>query len=205
MSFTKPIIDKETKIQLKKFLNKNHHGEMKWLERHYEKKIEPKKVWDQVKTVVVIALNYSPKYNPILKNDKNDFANISVYAGNEDYHKVIFKKLFKVTLMVITFFVIIAIYMVTTGQDPEDLAKTLKSSAGKIEKKVEEVKDAAISVADEIEDGMPKGVKRTLNDISEDINEVISKDTKKKIEKEKKKAMKELEKELKKYKKELEG
>ena len=117
----------------------------------------------------------------------------------------IFKKLFKVTLMVITFLVIIAIYMVTTGQDPEDLAKTLKSSAGKIEKKVEEVKDAAISVADEIEDGMPKGVKRTLNDISEDINEVISKDTKKKIEKEKKKAMKELEKELKKYKKELEG
>ena len=93
VSFTKPVIDKETKLKFKTFLDKNYHGDMKWLERHYEKKNEPRKLWDEVKTVVVIALNYSPKYNPILKNDKNDFANISVYAGNEDYHKVIYDKL----------------------------------------------------------------------------------------------------------------
>ena len=38
---------------------------MKWLERHYEKKINPKKLWDKVKTIVVVGQNYSPPSNPI--------------------------------------------------------------------------------------------------------------------------------------------
>ena len=122
----------------------------------------------------------------------------------------IFKKLFKVTLLIIFLLIVFATYMVTTGQEPKDLAKTVKRSAGNIEKQVKKVKDEAISVVDDIGDEMPKGVKRSLNDITEDIDEVISKDAKKTINKvvdkvtvEKKKAMKKLKKELKKQKKEL--
>ena len=43
VGFTKPIVDLKTSIEFKNFLNKNYHGEMKWLERHYEKKKNQKK------------------------------------------------------------------------------------------------------------------------------------------------------------------
>ena len=66
---------------------------MGWLENHYEKKINPKKVWSEVKTIVVIGLNYAPRFNPLLKNDLKKKANISVYAHQKDYHVVIGKKL----------------------------------------------------------------------------------------------------------------
>ena len=43
VGFSDPHVDEDTSIKLKKYLNKNYHGEMKWLERHYEKKVNPKK------------------------------------------------------------------------------------------------------------------------------------------------------------------
>ena len=46
--------------EFKNFLNKNYHGEMKWLERHYEKK-KSKKIWEEVKTIIVVGLNYALK------------------------------------------------------------------------------------------------------------------------------------------------
>lgn len=95
VGFTKPSVDEITKKKYLEFLNKNHHGEMRWLERHYEKKIDPKKMWNKVKTVVVIGHNYTPKDNPLKLNNFDNLANISVYAQNEDYHDVIKKKLDK--------------------------------------------------------------------------------------------------------------
>ena len=59
LGFAKPIVEEKTKKQYLDFLNKNHHGEMRWLERHFEKKINPKKVWDKVKSIIVIGYNYS--------------------------------------------------------------------------------------------------------------------------------------------------
>ena len=52
VGFTKPIVEK-TSRELKNFLDKNHHGEMKWLERHYEKKKIQKKFGIEVKTIIV--------------------------------------------------------------------------------------------------------------------------------------------------------
>ena len=42
---------------------------MGWLENHFEKKVNPKKVWNKVKTIIVIGLNYAPKFNPLIKNN----------------------------------------------------------------------------------------------------------------------------------------
>ena len=93
IGFTKPIVEKRSSDQFKEFIDKNHHGEMKWLERHYEKKKNPKKIWNKVKTIIVVGLNYAPKENPLPINKLQDVANISVYAKNRDYHEVISKKL----------------------------------------------------------------------------------------------------------------
>lgn len=93
--FVKPKIKKNDVINLKNFLDKKMHGEMKWLENHFEKKINPKKLWKEVKTIVILGLNYTPKNNPLNDNRKKKIANISVYARNKDYHEVIGNKLKK--------------------------------------------------------------------------------------------------------------
>ena len=91
--FANPKIEKSTKENYANFLNKNYHGEMKWLERHYEKKVNPKELWNEVETVLVIGQNYSPGINPLKFNLDKSKANISVYAQNYDYHNVIREKL----------------------------------------------------------------------------------------------------------------
>ena len=88
IGFTEPTVDKKAKAEYRKYLEKNHHGQMKWLENHFEKKTNPKKVWDKVKTVIVLGLNYTPQTNPIKKLKNKKMANISVYANNKDYHKI---------------------------------------------------------------------------------------------------------------------
>ena len=51
-------------------------------------------IWNDVKSIVVVALNYSPGLNPLTYNKKRKLnGNISVYAHNFDYHKVIKNKL----------------------------------------------------------------------------------------------------------------
>ena len=94
VGFSDPHVDEDTSIKLKKYLNKNYHGEMKWLERHYEKS-KSKKIWDKVKTIIVLGLNYGPNENPFILNSFKKKANISVYAKNKDYHSIINKQLNK--------------------------------------------------------------------------------------------------------------
>ena len=58
-----------------------------------KKKKKPKKIWDEVKTIIVVGLNYAPPDNPLKINSFKEKANISVYAKNKDYHVIIKKKL----------------------------------------------------------------------------------------------------------------
>ena len=37
---------------------------MYWLENHENAKKDPSKIWKEVKTIIVLGLNYSPGYNP---------------------------------------------------------------------------------------------------------------------------------------------
>ncbi len=98
IGFSKPLVDQKTKKRYQDFLNKNYHADMKWLVRHYEKKVNPKKIWEKVKTIIVIGQNYAPGENPLYLNHNKNLANISVYAGNEDYHVIMKDKLSKIKL-----------------------------------------------------------------------------------------------------------
>ena len=43
IGYSQPIVDSKTKIEYRKFLKKKFHGQMSWLENHYEKKNKSKK------------------------------------------------------------------------------------------------------------------------------------------------------------------
>ena len=67
IGFTKPKISSTDQSNLSQFLENSLFGHMKWLERHADKKKKPHKLWPQVKTIIVLGLNYAPQKNPLNK------------------------------------------------------------------------------------------------------------------------------------------
>jgi len=75
--------------RLESWLNQNHHGQMSYLERHFDLRTDPRKLVEGAKTVISLTYNY---YMPPVEK-KEETYNISIYANGRDYHKVIRKKL----------------------------------------------------------------------------------------------------------------
>lgn len=74
--------------RLENWLNKNMHGEMRYMENHFDKRLNPTKLVEDSKSVISLLLNYFPED----KQNENSFK-ISKYAYGTDYHSVIKDKL----------------------------------------------------------------------------------------------------------------
>ncbi|MDO5972443.1 tRNA epoxyqueuosine(34) reductase QueG [Flavivirga aquimarina] len=75
--------------RLENWLNKNMHGEMRYMENHFDKRLDPTKLVEGSKSVVSLLLNYYPSE---FQQDKTA-PKISKYAYGRDYHFVIKDKL----------------------------------------------------------------------------------------------------------------
>ena len=75
--------------RLENWLNQNMHGEMQYMENHFDKRLDPTKLVEGSKSVVSLILNYFPSE---LQQDKKA-PKISKYAYGTDYHFVIKDKL----------------------------------------------------------------------------------------------------------------
>ena len=71
------------------WLNNGCHGEMSYMENHFDKRLDPTKLVDGAKSVISLSLNY---YSDELQLDLAA-PKISRYAYGEDYHSVIKSKL----------------------------------------------------------------------------------------------------------------
>ena len=71
--------------RLETWLNKGYHGEMKYMENHFDKRLDPTLLVDGAKSVISLSYNYFPK----VKIDEINNFKISKYAYGEDYHEVI--------------------------------------------------------------------------------------------------------------------
>src|SRR6185369_501682 len=63
---------------------------MDWMPEKADRRADPKVLWPDARTVVVLGLNYGPEQNPL---DEDSEARISVYARHRDYHDVLKKRL----------------------------------------------------------------------------------------------------------------
>jgi epoxyqueuosine reductase len=75
--------------RLEKWLKKNMHGDMQYMENHFDKRLDPTKLVDGSKSVISLLLNYFPSHE---QKDKTA-PKISKYAYGTDYHFVIKDKL----------------------------------------------------------------------------------------------------------------
>ena len=62
---------------------------MTWLADTAERRAAPHALWSEVRSVVMLGLNYGPQDDPLASLARRDRATISVYARNRDYHDLI--------------------------------------------------------------------------------------------------------------------
>lgn len=75
--------------RLEKWLNEAKHGKMAYMENHFDKRLDPRLLVEDAKSVISLMINYFPgntAYTSPLK--------VSKYAFGVDYHFVIKQKLF---------------------------------------------------------------------------------------------------------------
>lgn len=77
-------------LHLENWLKSQAHGEMQYMENHFDKRLDPRLLVPGSKSVVSLAYNYFPKETGHSQSHK-----ISKYAWGEDYHLVIKEKLFE--------------------------------------------------------------------------------------------------------------
>ena len=79
--------------RLKAWLGDGHHGSMEWMAAAPERRADPRALWPEAKSILVLGLSYAPPFDPLASLDAPDRATISVYARARDYHDVIKGKL----------------------------------------------------------------------------------------------------------------
>jgi epoxyqueuosine reductase len=75
--------------RLKQFVAEGLHGSMDWIAETLERRADPSVLWPEVRSIIVLAMNYGPDHDPRDVLAKRDRGAISVYAQNRDYHDVI--------------------------------------------------------------------------------------------------------------------
>ena len=83
-------LDQEA-VQLESWLKTGRQGTMGWMERNFEKRIDPRKLVDGAQSVVSVLHNY---YSPTTHSNNIDEGKISRYAWGDDYHDVLKERLF---------------------------------------------------------------------------------------------------------------
>jgi len=81
-------LDFEAEV-LKRWLEKGYHGEMQYMENHFEKRKNPDLLIENAKSVISVLLNYFP----VNKIEETDNYKIAKYAYGKDYHYIVKSRL----------------------------------------------------------------------------------------------------------------
>jgi epoxyqueuosine reductase len=81
------VLDEDAK-RLERWLNKGMHGTMRYMENHFDLRVDPSRLVPGAKSVITLLLNYFPEQHQSALAPK-----ISKYAFGNDYHEVIRTKL----------------------------------------------------------------------------------------------------------------
>jgi epoxyqueuosine reductase len=75
------------------FLAAGAHGDMDWLAANPERRTDPRTLWADVRSIVMLGVNYGPDQDPLAILQARTRGAISVYAQGDDYHDLIKKRL----------------------------------------------------------------------------------------------------------------
>jgi epoxyqueuosine reductase len=78
----------EARASLAAFLRAGFHGDMGWLEARAHERADPRNLWPEARTAIVLGHSYAPQTDPLLALADKGRGVISVYAQGKDYHDV---------------------------------------------------------------------------------------------------------------------
>ncbi|MCK9914061.1 tRNA epoxyqueuosine(34) reductase QueG [Microbacteriaceae bacterium K1510] len=93
IGITRPDAVPEAKARLERFIADGAHGDMTWMAETAPRRASPLALWADVRSVIMLGMNYGPDENPLAVLKERTRAAISVYAQGDDYHDVIKKRL----------------------------------------------------------------------------------------------------------------
>jgi epoxyqueuosine reductase len=86
---TSPNAAPQAAGRLAQFLAEGAHGDMGWLQTTAARRGEPRSLWPQVRSIVMLGLNYARDGDPLAILNRHERGAISVYARSTDYHDII--------------------------------------------------------------------------------------------------------------------
>ncbi|WP_108662497.1 tRNA epoxyqueuosine(34) reductase QueG [Acuticoccus kandeliae] len=78
----------ELAARLEAALDRGYHGDMDWLADTAARRGHPTALWPDVRSIIMLAMNYGPARNPLDGLAARENGLVSVYARGRDYHDV---------------------------------------------------------------------------------------------------------------------
>ena len=91
-------------VNLKTFIGLGYAGDMAWMARTAERRADPRTLWTEARSVVVVGINYGPAHDPLRLLDEPTRGIVSAYAQGRDYHDVIKGRLRRLARFVVDTF-----------------------------------------------------------------------------------------------------
>ena len=93
VGFTDSAADDRQQTNLDQYLDDGRHANMAWMAQKADRRASPQGLWPDVRSIIVLGLNYAPAEPPSKALARGDRGNISVYARGKDYHDLVKKRL----------------------------------------------------------------------------------------------------------------
>ena len=93
IGFADARLDVEARAGLGEFIARGYHGDMGWLAGTAARRGDPRALWPEARTVVVLGINYAPDDDPLALAEMRDRGVVSVYARGRDYHDTLRRRL----------------------------------------------------------------------------------------------------------------
>jgi epoxyqueuosine reductase len=93
VGFAAAHLDDAARDGLREFLARGYHGDMGWLAGTAQRRGDPRSLWGEARTVVVLGVNYASEDDPMALAGSPDRGVVSVYARGRDYHDTLKRRL----------------------------------------------------------------------------------------------------------------
>jgi epoxyqueuosine reductase len=93
VGFAAAHLDDEARDGLREFIARGYHGDMGWLAGTAQRRADPRALWPEARTVVVLGVNYAPEDDPLALAGNREAGVVSVYARGRDYHDTLKRRL----------------------------------------------------------------------------------------------------------------
>lgn len=91
--FARPDAIPHAGERLAAFLAEGRHGSMDWMETTADRRCDPRQLWPEARSVVMLAMSYAPETDPMAALAERLRGVVSTYAKRSDYHDVMKGKL----------------------------------------------------------------------------------------------------------------